>query len=597
MIMEMNILCAMFRPPIFLQPGLIVTLFTLVGWIVPPAVIGGWIWLYNQRKLLAKAKKQITRLESHSQKTKAEIAALRSQLGQATSALHETLEKPTGASESCLGISINSRDLKAANECVIQWLQEQGPAISSLLLLRAEWLAANAAGSQRNLGLLGARDFCTAALTMNPRNEAARGLRAELQSLLTGSKLALLQEVESVDLQYHNLYASMTEVVEEELKKECEKRLESGHLQAAYCSARHAMSRGDDRWNRDCGLTLRVQRLLCLTLMRMQRWEEALFVKNGIVDELVSRPEFGPTHHETFGEYLSLAQILRQIGKKDESLSISRNISKALKCIENDNVGSTYCDLTYQAAQLLYTLGECEEALPLAMCVYQSRRRSVLGAIQQSTILSGQLVALILYSLGRGDEALGIIQDSYDASLLCTELGPGHPGTMACYQLLALIMESVSRHEDALFVLEDLVRESSLHPELGVYHPETLNRQFLLARVLHSLSRDNEALALATEVQVLQSSSQDLGPSHPHTLATKSLRGQILNKMGQNDHALEVILGVLQIREAAGSKGREPASIMKDREILSNILCDLGLGKEVRSLVWNMEHRNWNLFS
>jgi hypothetical protein len=109
-------------------------------------------------------------------------------------------------------------------------LEAEGEALSILMLRRAEWTAARAAGDVRAMGLAAAQAYAVAAVATHPDNRQAQELLGELellereeQQLFIQRSHALAHFDECAAELFDNDLAAAAKVAENEAWKRCSK--------------------------------------------------------------------------------------------------------------------------------------------------------------------------------------------------------------------------------------------------------------------------------------------------------------------------------------------------------------------------------------
>jgi tetratricopeptide (TPR) repeat protein len=171
-------------------------------------------------------------------------------------------------------------------------------------------------------------------------------------------------------------------------------------------------------------------------------------------------------------------------------------------------------------------------------------REATLGASHGQTLAARGLLAHVLWSLGRFEEACAIEQDVLEGCR--ATLGEDDPSTLIAMNNLAESYRALGETAKALELVEAVV--AARRKLLGPEHRETLIALGNLGEVLRSLERLDEVLPLNREVLRLR--TRTLGERHPDTLLAKTALALTLRTLGQLSEARALDEEVVEARRA-----------------------------------------------
>jgi tetratricopeptide (TPR) repeat protein len=287
-----------------------------------------------------------------------------------------------------------------ANRALQGWLEQEGEAISRLLLHRADWASGHAVGELRSAGLAVGESFANAAIVLWPANKEAKELYDDLVTLRrteAHAQLPFLPALTTIDSEAVKVRFAAEEV-EEALAAETE--AERLTYQGIYHLAIRLSDRAVILFRRQLGQnalqTLRARRLRAEILRHRGYYADAFAEIDCVVRGAATNPALGPDHPETLASRHALAFVLRALGRSAEALPIIEQVA---------------------------------EATPA---------NPAFGPEHPNTLTSRLMLADVLTDLGRLAEALPIIEQVAGAAAASPALGPEHPNTLASRQLLAL---------------------------------------------------------------------------------------------------------------------------------------------------------------
>ncbi|CUS13685.1 unnamed protein product, partial [Tuber aestivum] len=181
------------------------------------------------------------------------------------------------------------------------------------------------------------------------------------------------------------------------------------------------------------------------------------------------RKILGPDHPDTLMSANSLAVVLRNRGKHDESEAMHRHTMERRKKI----LGPDHPDTLMSANNLAIVLqdqGKHDEAEAMHRFTLE-RRVKILGPDHSDTLGSTNNLAIVLQAQGRHDES----QAMYQLTLEGQEkiLGPDHPDTLMSANNLAIALQNQGKHDEAAVMYRrTLERRKKI---LGPDHPKTLS--------------------------------------------------------------------------------------------------------------------------
>jgi tetratricopeptide (TPR) repeat protein len=423
-----------------------------------------------------------------------------------------------------------------ANRTIVTWFENQGPIVSELLLRRAQWAVAHAAGDVRVKGLVAAQGFAIAAVTVNPRNRDAVFLLEEAEKFLDEVE----QPVPTLTQAFSGLDDSQewfdTDLVKgaEALMAEAYLRHDRGFYHLALPPAEQAAVWLMQSLGRRAPTTLRVQYFKAYLLLCLGRYQEALEMARAVLKDMEQNPALGPSHPDTLNSRYLVANILGALGHYEEALEMARAVLKDRE--QNPALGPNHPDTLnsrYLVANILELQGRYEEALEMARAVLKDREQNpALGPSHPDTLRSRQLVADILKSQGRYEEALEMARAVLKDREQNPALGPNHPDILRSRHLVADILKLQGRYEEALEMARGVAKDMEQNQALGPNHPDTLRSRQLVADIVKLQGRYEEALEMARGVAKDMEQNPALGPNHPDTLRSRQLVADILKLLG-----------------------------------------------------------------
>jgi hypothetical protein len=104
---------------------------------------------------------------------------------------------------------------------------------------------------------------------------------------------------------------------------------------------------------------------------------------------------------------------------------------------------------------------------------------------------------------GHSARALSIALPTWEARRGHPDLGERHPSTLSSARLLARILSSACRNDEALQIIEPVCRELRSSRNIGPSHQYTLNADYVHGLILFRQGRSEEARAIAEEAYAL----------------------------------------------------------------------------------------------
>jgi len=143
--------------------------------VVLGITVGLW-WAFRER--LKDKAATIRRLKEDIERREIELGKMRRDLTAAKSRCDDLEQHVPQAALGLVEKELADNDDGPAHRAVVEWFEADGETVSKLLLRRAEWTAARAAGEMRAMGLAAASAYATAAVALHPEIRRHRsGLR------------------------------------------------------------------------------------------------------------------------------------------------------------------------------------------------------------------------------------------------------------------------------------------------------------------------------------------------------------------------------------------------------------------------------------
>jgi tetratricopeptide (TPR) repeat protein len=200
-------------------------------------------------------------------------------------------------------------------------------------------------------------------------------------------------------------------------------------------------------------------------------------------------------------------------------------IFKELMKREQAGDGFKLADFQYQAAVVLWRLGELKEAEKVIRDCLKFREDN-LGDKHRDTLSCINLLGNIVRGQGKYDEAESLYRSCLAA---CEDTkGPKHPDTLNAVNNLASLLADQGKSVEA----EALYRRALQGYEevLGLSHPNTLRGVNGLAIALHNQGQLGEAELLYR--RAVAGAEENLGPNHPDTLLYVGNLARLLRDQG-----------------------------------------------------------------
>jgi len=203
---------------------------------------------------------------------------------------------------------------------------------------------------------------------------------------------------------------------------------------------------------------------------------------------------------------------------------------------------NAWAQVLTNVAWYLWMRGSFKIAQTLVEKAVTARERA-LGPVNQHTLVSIEILALVLRYQGKYDEAEKLNRRALEGNE--RELGVYHPNTLTSVGNLALILQYQGKYDEA----EKLNRRAleGRERELGVYHPDTLTSVGNLALILQYQGKYDESEKLNR--RALGGNERELGVYHPNTLTSVSNLALVLQDQGKYDEAEKLNRRALEGRE------------------------------------------------
>lgn len=187
-------------------------------------------------------------------------------------------------------------------------------------------------------------------------------------------------------------------------------------------------------------------------------------------------------------------------------------------------------DLMHQIAWFEWQLGHFEEAYKFAQGSLDARR-ALLGDESESTLISFNLVALLLRCLGRHDAAYEINRQNLSA--YDRILGSDHPSTLMSRNNLSLVLRAQGKEEEAECVSRETLQ--LCERVLGASHMCTSTAVANMALVLADQGKLNEAEEMSRRALAIREKA--LNPEHQSTLTSYYCLAHVLHRRKQYSEA------------------------------------------------------------
>jgi hypothetical protein len=250
------------------------------------------------------------------------------------------------------------------NRALAEWLEREGEAISKVLVLRAEWATAHAAGDLRAIGLAVAQAYTTAAISLWPQNRDAIELLGDLTILNVAeaqSSPPVTEALTEFEDRAHEMFEPDLVEAADTAEAEAHRRFEQGHYHAALPTVERALILRFRTVGRIAAQTFRTQRLKSYILDGLGHTDEALPIARAVADACAASPALGPGHPDTLTSRHLVAQLLDALGHTDEALPIARAVADASAA--SPALGPGHPDTLarrHLVAQLLHRLGHTD---------------------------------------------------------------------------------------------------------------------------------------------------------------------------------------------------------------------------------------------
>ena len=189
-----------------------------------------------------------------------------------------------------------------------------------------------------------------------------------------------------------------------------------------------------------------------------------------------------------------------------------------------------WSEVLTNAAWYLWMRGSYNIAQEIAAKAVAAREKA-LGLDDQQTLVSVEILALVLRCQGKYDKAEKLNRRALEGRE--KERGVQHPDALMSVSNLALVLQDQGKYDEA----EKLNRRAleGYEKELGEQHPDTLTSVNNLAGVLGDQGKYDEAEKLIQ--RALEGYEKELGVQHPKTLASVKNLVLVLQDQGKHDEA------------------------------------------------------------
>ncbi|KIM28742.1 hypothetical protein M408DRAFT_329200 [Serendipita vermifera MAFF 305830] len=228
------------------------------------------------------------------------------------------------------------------------------------------------------------------------------------------------------------------------------------------------------------------------TLVRQDRYSDALIIKQGMLNEL--ERQLKPNHPVILDAKRTLALLLKHLCRLSDAELIQREVMEEQKLQQGENHLKTI-DAVWNLALTYCEWGRHQDSEPLLLKALEGKKK-ILGETHHDTLVAMTWLALNYHEQNRGIEAarlqLKVVEQRRKS------WGPNNSYTVEALELLAAFYNSQNRFDDLEPLRVQLLK--ARWDVLGEEHPDTLIAMNNLALNYSNQSRHADAEALQVEV-------------------------------------------------------------------------------------------------
>jgi tetratricopeptide (TPR) repeat protein len=432
-----------------------------------------------------------------------------------------------------------------ADRIVRDWIAAEGETIAALLMVRATWTGAHAVGDRRDMGLVAAAGYATAATVFRPKNDESEALLEDIRALqISEGQLDRPLTTSLAEFDRATEAVFETDLVRQaaEAVAEADRMFSRGHYHLALTLIDGGVSLRVQNLGKHAVQTLSAQQFRCSIMTHLGRDDEVLPLIQDVIQSQTDSPALGPTHPDTLISQLYLVDALRGVDRTDEALRLVKSVSEA--CAAHPALGPEHplsLSSGSREADILFVSDRIDEALPLAKTVWEAQKASAdLGPLHRNTLVNGVRLSQMLHASGRYDEAREITQDVLRS--LESNAGREHSYTLVAKSFFADVLASLGEKHEALALARETYETMSASPAIGGHHPITLVTAMTIADIVNDLGRPHETLPIVRETLAILVAKRGFHRHHGHIRAAQHILAETLHGLGRDNEALQSTL-------------------------------------------------------
>ncbi|CAM0116796.1 tetratricopeptide repeat protein [Rhabdochlamydiaceae symbiont of Dictyostelium giganteum] len=311
-------------------------------------------------------------------------------------------------------------------------------------------------------------------------------------------------------------------------------------------------------------------------LKQLGKQNESLILGKQVLE--IRRKNLGEGSELTSKSYDKVIDLLREFGQKEKAFSVAQKMLETRR--EALGEGNKWTSKSYnKVIDLLRELGQKEEAFSVAQKMLETRRE-VLGEGNKWTFKSYDKVIDLLKEFGRKEEALSEAQQIL--AIRREKLGKRDHSTFKSHERIIDLFKEFGQKEKALFEAQQMLEIR--REELGEGDYYTFRSYERVIDLLKELDRKEEAISLAQHM--LKTIRKELGEGNYLMSHIYNSVIYFLNELGEEKKALTVAYEMLETRRKVLEERDE--WISKSYAIVINLLRKLGQREEALTLAHKM---------